>query len=137
MLTRLLFGSLLVASASLSSCQKQDIEEEVRPTTQSIQDSWTWAESKGGFSGMRMTPTSTGNQQQVEFNTDGTFRQYSNGQLVRTDTYTITVGTSKIDFQTLPIIHYGRGLDQSAIVSSNHLTLRDEAADGQVHEYQR
>ncbi|KAA9332352.1 hypothetical protein F0P96_12815 [Hymenobacter busanensis] len=136
MRTRLFALFLLLSSVSLVSCQ-QDSTDDVRPATEILQDSWTWQQSSGGFTGQVLTPAGTGDQQQLEFGPDGQVRRYRNGRLLGTDSYTVRRGTSVIDGQTAFIIRYGSGLAQSALVGGSHLTLRDEVADGQQHEYNR
>ncbi|WP_345220899.1 hypothetical protein [Hymenobacter koreensis] len=120
----------------LTGCSKET--DTLEPTAGPLlQDSWTWSQTSGGFTGQVLTPAGTGDQQQLEFGADGQVRRYRNGRLVATDTYSVSRGTSVIDRQNAIIVKYGSGLDQSAFISGSLLTLRDEAADGQLHQYSR
>jgi hypothetical protein len=125
----------LFATGLLTSCSA---DEDVRPITAGgLQDSWTWVESIGGIAGSRQSPTTTGNQKQLEFGSDGTVRYYLNGRLVSTETYTIQTGNSIRTNQPTQLIVYGNGRKNSFEVHNNTLLLWDEVYDGYQHQYQR
>lgn len=131
MLLRSTFPLLMVVAA-LAGCKDDDLTP-----AQQLQHRWTWQRSTGGIGGWTHTPSSTGQQQAIEFDRRGTVRFYTNGQLTRTDSYVLQTGSSIRSSQPVELIVYGNGGRQSYQLSGTQLTLFDEVYDGYTAEYQR
>ncbi|OON68711.1 hypothetical protein B0919_10990 [Hymenobacter sp. CRA2] len=97
---------------------------------------WNWQQSTGGFIGATTTPASTGKQQSIIFN-GGMVRHFVNGQLTRTDTYTIQRGDCIHTGQPADLIIYGSGQRDHFTVSGDELGLANEVYDGFGHSYHR
>jgi hypothetical protein len=133
-------SALLLSTALLTTgCETRTKCADACPDTPQVQlqNVWTWQRSTGGIAGGTQTPASSGQQRKIEFDPNGTVRFYTNGQLTRTDTYTVQPGSSIRSGQTVDMIHYGTSFKQSFQISGKKLLLWDEVYDGYESEYQR
>ncbi|MEH0153808.1 hypothetical protein V6R21_06650 [Limibacter armeniacum] len=95
---------------------------------------WTWIASSGGFAGVHYTPSSTGDQIKITF-TEDTFRRYKNGILEIETSYHLVEGETIMSTDSVTLIEYGNGLQQSFKLEGDRLFTFDECYDCFNSEY--
>ena len=134
----------------VQSCSKQFVTS-AKDTQQSSNDSlsnlvtgkWNWVQSDGGISYRVENPSNTGNNLQLQFNTDGTANYYKNGALQYTGNFVLAVVVDPANGDTsLTISQNYFGMYAEAEVEAFHITsdtiIFDEpGADRFRHIYTR
>ncbi|AYA37131.1 hypothetical protein D3Y59_08745 [Hymenobacter oligotrophus] len=132
---RTCFFWLLSAVLLLAGCST---DRDVAPLDAQLQGSWRWVQTTGGIAGVRLTPANTGYQEEIRFESNGSFYRLRDGKVIDSDTYSLFFTSAPADNRTPNLIRYGKNsLGQSFEITENRLTLYDEAADGYISQYER
>lgn len=129
----------LLYFACLNSCARYSNKQ---TTSEAISGRWLWTSSSGGISGRQnMTPETAGYTRVIQFGRDGVFREFHDGRLVVSNSFTI-VKKKTIFGHGRKVICFadttGQLMDQVIMkLTATELCLADPCHDCFGHSYVR
>jgi len=121
--------ALTSLSILIGSCSKQN----------EVADAWHWMRTDGGIGyNIHETPSSTGNDINLQLTGDNKYAFYINGVLTSEGTYIIKYQNSIVDHQDKPVIDFSNVADRDMMIekiSNDSLVLSDNCYDGIVSVY--
>jgi hypothetical protein len=135
----MVFAGLACLLAVLTGCATTYV-----PATQTHNElvgAWRWVKSVGGFAFETRTPETEGYHQTVQFDGDGTYRLYRDGQLQVTFDYVLKNEYHRWLRRIADIVYYyhegNPQIEQSYHLRGDTLTLSDLNVDGFAGVYVR
>ncbi|MEP6583839.1 MAG: hypothetical protein ABJA90_06220 [Ginsengibacter sp.] len=150
-----LFISVVTIFCIFQACTKPLISSDVnKPTTceppctndslvKLVAGRWDWIKSEGGISYRVENPANTGNQQQLQFNNNGTVDYFKNGVLKFSGSYSIASTTDPstgLTQLTISQNYFGMypGAEAEILhLTTNDMTFDEPGADRFSHVYKR
>ena len=121
-----------------SGCRK-DISSSPNPESKEIFGTWVWVQSSGGFTGHTINPSTVGYSGTVEFNKNGIYKTYKDGNQKEEGKYSLIEGKSIYTTTTAHLIKYEDDITYQSInlERKDTLILSDECYDCYRHVYIR
>ena len=109
------------------------------PELKKIFGKWEWVSSTGGFAGKTITPATEGYTLQIEFNSNGAYKEYKSGTLTAQRTFLFSQESSIQNHKQAWIISSGAGSLKQAVSFSGQdtLMLSEQVHDSFQHLYSR
>lgn len=130
---RILF--LIVFVLFFSFCSLTNEGKNIENRT-AILGSWDWQESRGGISGKDVvTPEITGVRIKLVFKANDKVSVFTNGLETASYTYKIVKGKSVFDNKEHYLLTFNEMCYVVQYIDKEHLTIKDNFADGYVFNY--
>jgi hypothetical protein len=85
---------IAVITASFFLCAWKQQAPSPDSGLEKIYGKWDWIETAGGIAGIRYSASTAKYTEMIEFDKDGTYKQYRNGNLKAEHSFTLTVDSS-------------------------------------------
>src|SRR5262245_27431469 len=116
----------------IGSCSKQSARKEMAAA-------WHWMRTDGGIGyNIHETPSSTGNDIDLQLTGDNKYAFYINGVVTSEGTYIVKYQNSIVDHQDKPVIDFSNVADRDMMIekiNNDSLVLSDNCYDGIVSVY--
>ena len=105
---------------------------------EAITGQWNWVESVGGIAGITVTPESSGRTELLVFENNNTMKNYVNGGLTETNTYSLGEDLTIFSADSLPVIYRDDGFVFAYVFNGkDNLILNENVYDGFRCYYRR